>query len=71
MHVLVDDIGDRGFELVGIDVLGVDPMQRLPIDTLRGVARGLACPQVAAETEDREQIARLPRFDPRFPEFGG
>ena len=51
-------------------MLGVDPLQRLPIDALRGMARGLARPEVAAESEDREQIALGGIFELRIRSRG-
>lgn len=44
--VLVDDVPRGGLELLDVDVLGVDPAQRVSVDALRGVASGLAHPSL-------------------------
>ncbi len=54
--ILAGDVGGCGFELVDGDMLGVDPAQRVPVDAVRCVARGLVHAEVAADPEDREQI---------------
>jgi hypothetical protein len=55
--IFAGDVGGCGFELVDGDVLGVDPTQRVPVDALWGMARRLVDAEIAAEPEDREQIA--------------
>src|SRR3954468_6467522 len=55
--VLVDNVDHRGFQLVGVDLLRVDPAQRLRGCESGRVTRGLAWTKVAAITEDGEQIA--------------
>ena len=55
--VLVDDVDHRGFQLVGVDLLRVDPAQRLRCCESGRVTRGLAWTKVAAIAEDGEQIA--------------
>ena len=55
--VLVNDIGHRGLEFPGVDMLRVKPAERLRRHQIRGVARRLDGTEVAAVTEHGEQIA--------------
>jgi hypothetical protein len=53
---LVDDIRHRGLDFSGIDMLRVEPAGCLRRQQIRGVARRLAGPEVAAVTEHGKQI---------------
>jgi len=55
-NILVDDIDHRRLQLLGIDVLRVDPAQHLSRCDFRGVAGRLAWPEIAAIAEYREEI---------------
>ena len=55
--ILADHVHHRGFQLVGGDVLRVDPAQRLRGGDLGCVARGLVRAKVAAVAEHREQVS--------------
>jgi len=57
--VLVDDIRHHGLDLSGVDMLRVEPAECLRRQQIRGVARRLGGPEVAAVTEHGEQIARV------------
>jgi hypothetical protein len=55
--VLVDDVDQRRLQLVGVDVLRVDPAQRLRRRNLGGVPGGLPWTEIAAVSEHGEQVA--------------
>ena len=55
--VLVDDVDHRRLQLVGVDVLRVDPAQRLRRRDLGSVPGGLARAEIAAVAEHGEQVA--------------
>ena len=55
--ILVDHIDHRRLQLVGVDVLRVDPAQRLRRRDLGGVAGGLIGTEIAAVAEHGEDIA--------------
>jgi hypothetical protein len=54
--ILPDHIDHRRLQLFGIDVLGIDPTQRLRRGDLGGMTGGLAGTEIAAIAEYREQI---------------
>jgi hypothetical protein len=55
--ILADHVDHRSLQLVGIDVLSIDPTQCLRCGDLGGVASGLVGAEIAAVAEDGEQIA--------------
>src|ERR1700733_12741381 len=55
--VLVDDVNHCRLKFVGIDVLRVDPTQRLSCRDLWGMSSGLIWPEIAAVAEHRENIS--------------
>ena len=55
--ILADHVDHRRFQLVGVDVLGVDPAQRLRGGDLGGVTGGLVGAEIAAVAEHGEQVA--------------
>ena len=55
--VLVDHVDHRRLQLVGIDVLRVDPTQRLSRCNLGGMSSGLIWPKIAAVAEHREHVS--------------
>jgi len=55
---LVDDVSHRGLQLVGVDMLSVEPSQHLCRDALWSVTRGLVWAEVAAIAEDGEEVAQ-------------
>ena len=55
-RIFTDDITHRRFELVGVDVLGIYPPQHLRGGNIGGVPCRLTWPEIAAITEDCEQV---------------
>jgi hypothetical protein len=54
--VLVDDVDHRGLQLVGIDVLRIDPAQRLRRRHFGSVPGGLTWAEITAVAEHGEQV---------------
>jgi len=55
--ILPDHVDHRRLQLFGVDVLGIDPTQRLRRGDLGGMTGGLAGTEIAAIAEHSEQVA--------------
>ena len=55
--VNIDDVRHSGFGLGCVDVLGIEPTQRLGTRNMGRMTGGLARPEVAAIAKDGEKIA--------------
>ena len=56
-YILIDHVHHRRLQLVDIDVLGIDPTQRLRRSYFGGMPGGLIGTKIATVAENREEIA--------------